>query len=68
MADEAYVQSLIQQYRASLETEPWDEDLSGELLDALREESPETYAEMEAEANRGIDTIMRNLRERGEVE
>lgn len=43
MTDEAYVQSLIQQWRDSLEAEPWDEELSVELLDALKKESPEAY-------------------------
>ena len=64
MADEAYVQSLIEQYQSSLEAEPWDEDLSQELLAALREESPDTYAVMQAEADHKIEIIMRNLQDR----
>jgi hypothetical protein len=65
MADEVYVQSLVAQYRASLETEPWDEQLTDELLTALRQESPETYAELEADANRMIEQIMRKVQRRG---
>ena len=43
MTDEAYVKSLIEQFRSSLDAEPYDEELTIDLLDALKKESPDAW-------------------------